>query len=40
MNSPKDLNALSVEMKDELVHSLDHLQNDPTVKVITLLSKI
>jgi enoyl-CoA hydratase/carnithine racemase len=40
MNSPKDLNALSSDMKKSLVDNVKKFEQSPDVKVILLLSKI
>jgi enoyl-CoA hydratase/carnithine racemase len=40
MNSPKDLNALSTDMKKSLVDNVKKFEQSPDVKVILLLSKI
>ena len=40
MNSPKDLNALSFDMKKSLVDNVKKFESSPDVKVIVLLSKI
>jgi enoyl-CoA hydratase/carnithine racemase len=40
MNSPKDLNALSANMKKSLVENVQKFEQSPDVKVILLLSKI
>lgn len=40
MNSEKDFNSLSVEMKSHLVKSVNELEKSNDVKVIVLLSKV
>lgn len=40
MNSPKDLNALSFDMKKSLVENVKKFESSPDVKVILLLSKL
>lgn len=40
MNSPKDLNALDTDLKDDLVAALSELNCRDSVKVIVLLSKV
>ena len=40
LNSPADLNALSAELKDELIHCLDEYEKNYTVRAITILSKV
>ena len=40
MNSPKDLNALSSDMKKSLIQNLQKFEQSSDVKVILLLSKI
>jgi enoyl-CoA hydratase/carnithine racemase len=40
LNSPSDLNALSSQLKDEIIHCLDEYQKNPSVRVITFLSKV
>ncbi|KAM3128582.1 hypothetical protein pb186bvf_019279 [Paramecium bursaria] len=40
MNSPKDLNCLSAQMKKELISALKQFDNDNDIKVIVLLSKL
>ncbi len=40
MNSPKDLNALSNDMKKSLIQNVQKFEQSSDVKVIVLLSKI
>jgi hypothetical protein len=39
MNSPKDFNALSIDMKSSLIQNVKKFEQSPDVKVILLLSK-
>jgi enoyl-CoA hydratase/carnithine racemase len=40
LNSKADLNALSQSMRHEIVESVNEFEKDPSVRVITLLSKV
>jgi enoyl-CoA hydratase/carnithine racemase len=40
LNSPKDLNSLSKEMRTEIVSALKQLEQDPKIKVVILTSKV
>ena len=40
MNSPKDFNALTTDMKQSLVRNVQQLEESSDVKVIVLLSKV
>lgn len=40
MNSPKDLNALDSDMKEDIVAAVTALDRNPQVKVIVLLSRV
>lgn len=40
MNSPKNYNALTTEMKAELISNIKSFESSPDVKVILLLSKV
>ena len=40
MNSPKDLNSLGSDMKDDLSAALTYFDSHPSVKVIVLLSRV
>jgi enoyl-CoA hydratase len=40
LNSPKDLNALSKELLDNITNTLDQLNKDKSIKVIVLRSRL
>lgn len=40
LNSNSDLNALSAELKDEIIHCLEEYEKNPTVRAIAILSKV